>query len=281
MSRSGWTLTPRFGPSVRVKRRVDLVAGEAFQESLQSTVRGVRQALCHSERVAVEIYADMRGLDPNEVARLGQLDDHAWEAVIQAFARGQYVLVSNAALPFPSTDGVSYEQLHAIMPALSRAKGLAYLPLLNLAMAEALITSPLRIAAFLAQLAHESGELSTFREFASGDAYEGRVDLGNTQPGDGRRFKGRGPIQVTGRANYRAAGRSLGLDLEANPEMAETPEVGFRVSAWYWQSRNLNVLADAGDFDKVTRAINGGLNGKPERDRFYALAKRVFGMSDP
>ncbi len=177
----------------------------------------------------------------------------------------------------PTRGGVTLQQLKGVMPNLSDAKAQAYLAPLNRAMAEAGITTPRRQAAFLAQLAHESGELKYFEELASGAAYEGRSDLGNTQPGDGVRYKGRGPIQLTGRANYRAAGRALGLDLEGNPALAATPEVGFRVAAWYWGSRNLNAQADAGNFDAITRAINGGYNGKASRDAYHRRALQVLG----
>ena len=150
--------------------------------------------------------------------------------------------------PPPSTSGgVSLQQLQAIMPNLSHGPGASStLPYLNTAMAEAQINTPKRQAAFLAQLAHESGELRYMEEIASGAAYEGRTDLGNTQPGDGVRFKGRGPIQLTGRNNYRAAGKALGIDLENNPKRAADPDVGFRTAAWFWNSRNLNTLRGRG-----------------------------------
>nr|WP_286202492.1 glycoside hydrolase family 19 protein [Comamonas sp. JC664] len=143
-------------------------------------------------------------------------------------------------------------------------------------MAEANITTPKRKAAFLAQLAHESGQLRYMEEIASGAAYEGRRDLGNTQPGDGVRYKGRGPIQLTGRANYRAAGRALGIDLEGNPQRAKDPDVAFRIAGWYWSSRNLNTYADAGNFREVTRRINGGYNGLADREMYYRRALNVF-----
>lgn len=159
------------------------------------------------------------------------------------------------------------DQFRALFPAAPAD----YLPHLNAAMAEAQITTLPRVHAFLAQLGHESMGLRHMQELANGEAYEGRDDLGNTQPGDGRRYKGRGPIQLTGRSNYRAAGKALGLDLEERPEQAATPQVGFRVAAWFWRTRGLNALADKGEFRTITRKINGGLNGW--RDRVHWLAR--------
>jgi predicted chitinase len=172
----------------------------------------------------------------------------------------------------PPGKGVTSAQLRQIMPGLSQAKADQYLPHINRAMAEAGINTPQRQAAFLAQLGHESGGLRYMEEIASGAAYEGRRDLGNTQPGDGTRYKGRGPIQLTGRANYRAAGKALGLDLEGNPRQAASPEVGFRTAAWFWNSRNLNSLADKGDFRGITKRVNGGYNGLADREAYYRRA---------
>ena len=172
--------------------------------------------------------------------------------------------------------GVSMQQLRAIMPNLSAAKAEQYMHHLNRAMAEAGITPPKRQAAFLAQLAHESGQFRYMEEIASGAAYEGRRDLGNTQPGDGRRFKGRGPIQLTGRSNYAAASRALGIDLVNNPTRAADPDVGFRTAAWYWNTRNLNQFADSGNFRELTRRINGGYNGLADREAYYRRALNVL-----
>ncbi|MBE2248694.1 MAG: glycoside hydrolase family 19 protein [Myxococcus sp.] len=172
---------------------------------------------------------------------------------------------------------VNAEQLRRVMPNLSPERAAAMTPHLNRAMQEAGINTPKRAAAFIAQLAHESGQLRYFEELASGRAYEGRRDLGNTQPGDGTRFKGRGPIQLTGRANYEAASRALGVDLVNNPELAARPDVGFRVAAWYWSSRGLNQLADRGDFDGITQRINGGQNGAADRRQFHQRATEVLG----
>lgn len=172
-------------------------------------------------------------------------------------------------------------ELASIVPTLGPEKAAALIEPLNLAMAEADITTPLRIAAFVAQTAHETGGYRWFRELGSDtyfERYEGRVDLGNVEPGDGPRYKGRGFLMITGRANYRAAGRALRLDLEGHPEIAEAPEVAARIAGWYWQSRGLNALADAEDFRAITRRINGGLNGLEDRERYYARAKAVLGV---
>jgi putative chitinase len=148
---------------------------------------------------------------------------------------------------------------------------------LNEAMAEYEINTPLRQAAFLAQIAHESGELRYVREIASGEAYEGRADLGNTKAGDGKRFRGRGLIQVTGRANYEACGKALGLPLLDFPEMLELPTYAAKSAAWFWKSRGLNELADNGSFKEITKKINGGYNGWTDRQKFYERAKAVVG----
>jgi predicted chitinase len=135
-----------------------------------------------------------------------------------------------------------------------------------------------RIAAFLAQIGHESGGLRYTIEFASGQAYEWRKDLGNVNPGDGVRFKGRGWIQLTGRHNYRQAGKAIGVDLETNPELAVDPKYLGLLAGWFWSSRNLNFWADKGDFKKITCLINGGLNGYNDRLMYWQRAKIVVGL---
>src|SRR5205807_7888301 len=130
-------------------------------------------------------------------------------------------------------------QLQAIMPTMTTERLAEFLGPLNRAMTKYEINTPLRRAAFLAQLAHECGEFRYMEEIASGEAYEGRKGLGNTEPGDGKRYKGRGPIQLTGRANYRRAGAALGLDLENEPTKVADPEVGCRVAGWFWKTHGL------------------------------------------
>lgn len=147
------------------------------------------------------------------------------------------------------------------------------------------IATPTRLAAFLAQVGHESGALRYVRELASGAAYEGRQDLGNTQPGDGPLYRGRGLIQITGRFNYRATARSLrplgAPDFEAEPEALELPQWAAWSAAHYWASRGLNELADAGDFAAITRRINGGLNGQADRLTRWKRAQAAIGQAQP
>lgn len=139
----------------------------------------------------------------------------------------------------------------------------------------------LRVAHFTAQVAHESAGFRAVEEFADGWAYEGRHDLGNTQAGDGPRYKGRGLIQLTGRANYRRIGEIFGLDLEGRPALAAVPVNALRIACAYWDSRNLNRSADADDLEAVTRGVNGGLNGLADRRRYLLRAKAALaGMSD-
>jgi putative chitinase len=140
------------------------------------------------------------------------------------------------------------------------------------------IDTPLRQAAFVAQIAHESGSLRYVRELASGAAYEGRGDLGNTQPGDGIKFKGRGLIQITGRSNYRACSVALFGDerLLQTPALLENMAPACRSAAWFWKTHGLNQWADAEDFTRITRIINGGVNGLADRLAFYVRAKGIL-----
>lgn len=173
---------------------------------------------------------------------------------------------------------IDLAQLTKIMPYAGQRAAVFLVPL-NEAMEEFAIATPTRQAAFLAQIAHESGSLRYTREIASGLAYEGRLDLGNTEPGDGVRFKGRGLIQITGRSNYMACSRGLYGDsniLIATPGLLEMVIPACRSAAWYWSIRGLNALADAGAFRAITRAVNGGYNGYGERLAYYKTAVEVL-----
>lgn len=138
------------------------------------------------------------------------------------------------------------------------------------------IDTPVRKAHFLAQLGHESCDLRYCEELADGGAYEGRTDLGNTYPGDGPKFKGRGLIQITGRFNYSAYGRHKGRDFVtlANYELlAKDPSLAVDVSCWFWTKHGLNTLADTDDVRAVTKVINGGYNGLADRQARLVRAK--------
>lgn len=141
-----------------------------------------------------------------------------------------------------------------------------------------ILDTSLRLVHFMGQCAHESAGFRYMEEIASGEAYEGRDDLGNVHPGDGKRYKGRGPIQLTGRANYREFGRELGIDLEAHPEIASIPSIGVLTASKYWSDRGLNALADADDIVAITKRINGGTRGMDDRVARTNQARRiVFG----
>ena len=147
---------------------------------------------------------------------------------------------------------------------------------LKAAMDKAGYTDKTERAMFLAQMAHESGNFRYDEEIHDGSNYEGRSDLGNTQPGDGKRYKGRGYIQLTGRANYRHYGNKLGFDLEGQPELAKRPDIAAAVAVGYWNERVNREAARKGDVRTVTRNINGGYNGLADRE-----AKFKKYMGDP
>lgn len=135
------------------------------------------------------------------------------------------------------------------------------------------INTRLRIAHFMGQVTHECAGFRTTEEFASGAAYEGREDLGNVEPGDGKRYKGRGLIQLTGRANYQVYGEKLGLPLEDQPELAADPVTSLKIACEYWKHRRINTPADQDDLITVTRLVNGGRNGLEDRRKYLQKAK--------
>ena len=174
---------------------------------------------------------------------------------------------------------ITTQQLLQILPNAGHVAGV-FAPVLNTAMNRYQIVGSERVAAFIAQIGHESGQLKYVKEIwgptAAQTRYEGRADLGNTQPGDGSKFRGRGLIQITGRANYAACGEALGLDLLSKPELLELPQYAAMSAAWFWSTKGLNTLADKGDFVKITRRINGGLNGQADRQGLYDKALKVL-----
>ena len=175
---------------------------------------------------------------------------------------------------------ITEQQLLQILPNAGRQAGV-FVPVLNAAMGKYGIVTRLRIAAFIAQVGHESGQFRWLREIwgptAQQAGYEGRADLGNTVKGDGSKYRGRGLIQITGRANYAACGEALGLDLIGKPELLELPQHAAMSAAWFWSTKALNTLADQGGFVKITRRINGGLNGLEDRLQLWNKARSVLG----
>ena len=198
---------------------------------------------------------------------------------------------------------ITEQQLLQILPNAGRQAGV-FVPVLNTAMGKYAIVTRLRVAAFIAQVGHESGQLTRLVENLNYSAdglmktWPSRFDLvratacarkpeqianvvyadrmGNAGPGDGWKYRGRGLIQVTGKTNYAACGEALGLDLINQPELLERPQYAAMSAAWFWSTRGLNTLADQGEFMKITRRINGGLNGLADRQALYDNALKVL-----
>jgi putative chitinase len=206
---------------------------------------------------------------------------------------------------------ITEQQLLQILPNAGPRAGV-FVPALNRAMIRFGITSNVRAAAFLAQVGHESAQLTALVEnlnygaqglantwpgryrgadgqpnalanqiarnppLIANTTYADRNGNGPVNSGDGWLYRGRGLIQITGRANYRAAGAGIDQPLEDQPQLLEQPDFAAMSAAWWWSSHGLNELADAGRFDDITRRINGGLNGQTERLALWAKAKAVL-----
>lgn len=172
--------------------------------------------------------------------------------------------------------------LQAIVPSLNletrASEAVLHAEALDRALRQGGIQDPAEVAMFLAQVAHETGAFRYMEEIASGNAYEGRVDLGNREKGDGARYKGRGYFQLTGRANYRWLGTKLGYNFEEEPDLAKQPFAAAEVAVAYWEGHKIGPLARARDLEGVTRKINGGLNGLESRRAFYLKALKAVGL---
>ena len=198
------------------------------------------------------------------------------------------------------------EQIAEAIPSAPDANVEHFAPALIAACEEFDINTPQRQAAFLAQVAVESGGLKRVAEnlnykasgllrvfpshFSDDEAddyagqperianrvYADRMGNGDEASGDGWAFKGRGLIQLTGRSNYHACGEALGVDLTERPDYLESAEGAARSAAWYWSKHGLNALADAGDIDRISRKINGGDNGIDERRHAFAVAREAL-----
>lgn len=187
---------------------------------------------------------------------------------------------------------ITQQQLKAIVPNIKPANLQVYTEQLNIYMPQYGIDTLARITPFLANLAHESGSFNYTREIASGAAYEGRKDLGNVHPGDGKKFRGRGLIQITGRGNYKWCSMGMYGDdrLLEQPELLEQPGPATQSACWFWAvAKKLNDVADKPDdyvrvwrgkkysrFEWIVLLINGGQNGLTERKAFYARALAIL-----
>ena len=188
----------------------------------------------------------------------------------------------------PGEQLVSMERLKAMLPYGNPVDLKKYLDPLNKALVKYDINTPLRIVNFIAQVAEETISLSHMTEIGSGDAYNGRKDLGNNQPGDGPKYKGRGFLQLTGRANYASyndylQGNNYPLkeSLLEDPDQVASPELAADSGGWFWrigQGHDLNLLADQDNVKEITRLINGGYNGLDEREQNLAIAKKAWGL---
>jgi len=168
---------------------------------------------------------------------------------------------------------ITLKDLYNITISATDAKLSPFVVPLNAGFSRFKVNTRLRICHFLAQVLHESGEFQYQEEIASGADYEGREDLGNTHHGDGCRYKGRGLIQVTGRANYAQLSRDIGINYTDNPaRLAQMPDC-VNSAFWYWGSRGLSGKADRDDLEGITLSINGGYNGLDDRRLYFARAK--------
>ena len=198
---------------------------------------------------------------------------------------------------------ITSQQLLQILPSAGQVAGV-FVPALNTAMIRYQIVGSKRIAAFIAQVGHESGQLTRLveslnysaealqRTWPSRFSAELAADvarkpeqianivygnrMGNAATCDGWKYRGRGLIQITGKNNYRTCGEALGLDLIAQPEVLENPQHACMSAAWFWATNGLSALADAGKFDAITQRINGGQNGATDRHTIYVRALKVL-----
>lgn len=198
-------------------------------------------------------------------------------------------------------------QLMGIMPNCPSDKTVEYANALSKAMDEAQINTVQRMASFLGQIAHESNQLKEWMEslnysvnaimktwpkrFPTAESatpyarnpeklankvYSNRMGNGDEASGNGWKFRGRGPIQITGKNSYRDAGKFIGIDLENSPDLALMSENGFRIATWYWTTHGLNALADVWDVVGITKAINGGIIGLEQRKAFCQKALEIL-----
>jgi putative chitinase len=170
---------------------------------------------------------------------------------------------------------LGWRSLRYVCPNLSRRDAKRIAAGLGMAFKRYGITTRVRAAAAVAQMAHESDRFRTSTEYADGKAYEGRPDLGNVHPGDGPRYRGRGRIMVTGRTNYTSVSKAFGQDFVAHPSRLARSPMSELASCWWWDTHDCNEIADSHDFVALTRRINGGTNGLDDRVALHRRARRV------
>ncbi|MEE2033179.1 glycoside hydrolase family 19 protein [Rhodococcus chondri] len=252
-----------------------VIAAAAMTTTVTTTAVGLGTSAANADPAPS---AATRYQEPGDLLlklEFGTLSDGGWagadnSATVDPTSSSQGSDVAAEPTPTPppgqAPPTVTPDELAHIVPGIQAEKIDQYIAPLNDAMTHNDIDTPVRQAAFIAQLAVESDSFRTFEEYASGRAYEGRADLGNTQPGDGERYKGRGAIQITGRHNYEKLSKDTGVDYVAHPEWLATPENAFTTAAWYWTSRDLNQVADTTGIVRVSEIVNGG---------HHALSRRV------
>lgn len=257
-----------------------------------SVGRGARNDL--ADVAAVQILLNLNAarfttpnLPPLEVdGRIGRVTIErivAFELEVMKQAESDGLMVPGDATVRALLDGLppgpTKEKLSIVLPLAPARRIDAFFEPLRTGMTKYGITTGLQAAHFLAQIGHESACFLYTEELASGQAYEGRADLGNTQKGDGVRYKGRGLIQLTGRANYAAYSKATGIDYVANPDrLADDPLAAVDVACWFWVKNGLPALAEKDDVKAVTKRINGGYNGLDDRMQYLARAKAVLGV---
>jgi putative chitinase len=256
---NGYSIPPAKAGAPKTEEPVQEVSEESFKESTTLT----------PEETAAADFATDAGYNGSEALAIGQ-------TVGKQIKEGK-VSISNLSSVIPKKNRNASEMAEPEPTSTEKITdcGSINLPTPNALLVEAMkkfgIDTPIRRAHFLAQCAHESGGFKWVREFASGTAYEGRSDLGNTQKGDGVKYKGRGYIQLTGRANYTKFRGSVKDDIVANPILVEQTYVA-QSAAWFWKTRNFNEFANDDSVDtlkRVTKRVNGGYNGYEERKKYF------------
>jgi putative chitinase len=221
--------------------------------------------------------------DIRDVSKSGWVEVQVLEPV--SIRSNRAVFTVNCEQATISDSALTVAQLREIMPNSSEQNRALYLPYIEAAMKEYGINTPLRRAAFLAEVAYNTVDLKALEELGTPDLFEKqygqRKDLGNFEPGDGARYKGRGAFATVGRSNYQALGELMGVDLVKQPELLATAEIGFRAAALYWYRSGCNELAEKEDIVGLNRRLTGGSNGLAAVKEYFDRAKIVLSARPP